>query len=232
MELARLAVKCVLDHVSLSTFVTMFTAVSLEKFIVVYHRDPIVVTQTVLALHFMIRPLKWVLGSVSLLPESLWELLTAPNPMLIGTTVPVPALERGKVLVDMGRDQVVIDEPFPDYPRRTQMIRELADALGETKALTDAHLNRLVMATNLAVHDMLGPCEASIITNMSDAQKMQSKFIEELYLGQAPVRDRPFLREFSATQMFRHHVEQECRKRSDRHREIEAWHRRASCPGA
>jgi hypothetical protein len=218
MELARHALKCLLGHLSLPTFVTLFSAVCLEKFVIVYHRDPVVVTQAVLALHFMIRPLRWVLGSVSLLPEALWELLTAPSPMVIGTAVAVPALERGKVFVDIGRDHIAIDEQFPDYPHRTQMIRELAAVLGEAKALTDGHLNRLVMATNLAVRDMLGPCEASIMTDMSDAQKTQSKFIEELYLGQAPVKDRPFLREFSSTQMFRHHVEQECRKRSDRRR--------------
>jgi hypothetical protein len=63
---------------------------------------------------------------------------------------------------------------------------------------------------------MLGPVEASIISDFTDPKNTRSKFIDELYLGQAPLKERPFLKEFSATQMFRVHMEQECRKRSDR----------------
>jgi hypothetical protein len=173
----------------------------------------------------MIRSLRWVLGSVSLLSELLAPLLAAPNPMLIGMTGAVAALEPRQVLVDLARDQVTATEPFPEYPRRQAMIDELASALAGP--LTEGHLNRLIIATNLAVHDMLAPCRASIITDIGHAQ---SKFIEELYFGQAPVGERPFLREFSATQMFRHHIEQECRKRSEGHKDLGPLQLTASAP--
>jgi hypothetical protein len=118
-------------------------------------------------------------------------------------------------LVDIAQDQVITGEPFPEYPKRKDMIREMSSVIGKTNTLTDSNLNQLIMAANLAVQDILAPVDASIVAEMGEAHTTRSKFFLELYLNQAPLAQREFLREFSATQMFQAHVEQQCRKRSD-----------------
>jgi hypothetical protein len=108
----------------------LVSAVCLEQFVIVLHHDPAVVTQVILALHFMIKPLHWVLGSISLLPNELMDLLHSPQPMLVGTTMRINHSEETHIHVDLVKNRIVgaqgseISKSPSDDDRNDNDIRE------------------------------------------------------------------------------------------------------------
>lgn len=67
-------------------FIWIIFAISQEKSIVFVSTDQGIVSACVLALHCLLRPLKWPNLMVPLVPNSLCELLEAPIPILAGVT--------------------------------------------------------------------------------------------------------------------------------------------------
>jgi hypothetical protein len=236
-SLARRCFYSLLSNLSPANFVKLFSCVVLEKSVIVFHDDPETVTHMILALHYMIRPLRWVGGSVSILPDSLMDLVSAPSAVLIGTAFPLELCGVDVVYVDTQHNDIQVGSRTPEYPRSQAMLNEISDIWESANSPDHPDLNRLIMAANLAVKDMLGPVQTSIMTDFSESQDVQTQFMDELFLAQADRRDRAYLKALSSTQMFRLHIEQECRKRSDGlkvSRENESGNRRreSCCPTA
>jgi hypothetical protein len=134
--------------------------------------------------------------------------------MIVGATARGPQMQAGHAVLAVVHDEVVAGEPFPEYPNRRAMAREMSAVLGAGKGLPGVGLNRLIMAASLAVQDLLAPVGACIVSGIGGLAT-RSKFFVELDLRQVPLDQREFLREFGQTQMFQAHVEQERRKQSD-----------------
>ncbi|OHS99291.1 hypothetical protein TRFO_34292 [Tritrichomonas foetus] len=69
---------------SLNNLIILFSGVLLEKSIVFYHPNQKISPSSVMAMHFLLKPLKWIGSSISILPTDLEDLLSAPNPFIIG----------------------------------------------------------------------------------------------------------------------------------------------------
>jgi hypothetical protein len=90
----------------------------MEKSIVICHPDERRVCNAVLALHFLLRPLEWVSASISFLPPSLSELLSAPSPILIGAAHLLQPVGPGFVCLDLARPSLAFgDAAVPSSPR-------------------------------------------------------------------------------------------------------------------
>lgn len=72
-------------------FLWIIFAISQEKSIVFVSTNPSLVSGCVLALHCLLRPLKWPNLMIPLVPDSLSELLEAPIPILAGVPYITPA---------------------------------------------------------------------------------------------------------------------------------------------
>jgi hypothetical protein len=207
-------------HVSPKLFIQLFSALCLEKSIVVYHKDETLVSNVVLALHFLLRPMEWVAGSISVLPPQLDDMLSAPSPVLIGTTDRVNLVQRGFVLLDVVNRSLVFGDPqTPLYPKHQEVEKRLQKVWKEIRNVDSPGLAEILDEANLLVAELVQPIPLSIIADISSPTEIRSRFFDELYLKQFPFAERPFVEAFAATQMFRWRIEQECRRRSDRLRE-------------
>ncbi|OHT17318.1 hypothetical protein TRFO_12471 [Tritrichomonas foetus] len=215
---ARTCIYELVSRVSPPALAMILGTLALEKSMVIYHNHEEVVSRVILALHYMLKPLRWVSGSISILPKSLIDLFHAPNPLLIGTSLP-PSDQTidyaNFVFIDLVKCEITVNDAIPDIPFEYTFEEDVKDVWDEIKDPQDPKLNRIIMAANLAIRDILGPAEASIVSDFSDIDNTTSKFVQELYLEQFDPMAREYLTTFSETQMFHLHVEQECRKRSD-----------------
>ena len=80
----RWTVIFLIQHLISDDFLWLLFAISQEKSIVFVSSDSGVTSACVLALHCLLRPLKWPNLMIPLIPESLMELLEAPIPVLAG----------------------------------------------------------------------------------------------------------------------------------------------------
>jgi hypothetical protein len=217
IPLARHVLYDLVRHISPKVFLQLFSALCLEKSIIVYHKEDVIVSNVVLALHFLLRPLEWVAGSISILPPQLSEMLSAPSPVLVGTPNVVEAIHRGFVLLDVANQSLVFgDGEMQLFPKYQEIEKRISKTWKEIKSADSPGLVEILQAANLLVAELVQPIQRSIMTDLSSSTEIRSKFFEELYLKQFPLAERPFVEAFAATQMFRWRTEQECRRRSDR----------------
>jgi hypothetical protein len=191
-------------------FPTLFTAVLLEKTVIVYHTDDRVVSNIIMALHFLLKPLRWASSSISLLPACLDDLLNAPNPFLIGSIRP-QQLQPESVYADLVKGDIrVADGPLPVYSPMVELPRLFRSCWDPAKDLTP-----VLTECHKIVEALIAPVVRSIMTDFSDRTQAKSSFYRELYLKHFPLSERAFLQALCETQTFQMHLEQECRKKSE-----------------
>ena len=213
-EIAREVLFDLVKRVTVRMFMKIMKALVLEKTIIVYHKEECVVTNVILALHFLLQPMKWVCGSVSVLPPQFEDLLNAPNPFLIGSLYPMQQVTNGYVYVELEQRYVQWDDDEFRYPKEIEMERAVKELFRKIHDKESHHLLDLLHLCNDSVKRMIDPVSNSIIADVSDADLIQSKFFVELFLKQFVYDERPFLEAFCETQMFQLYIEQECKKRS------------------
>jgi hypothetical protein len=205
----------VVKHLNQRRFTHLFSALLQEKTIIVYHRDETVVNHIILALHFILRPLRWVSGSVSILPAQLADLLNAPNPLLVGVTRPLDELQPWFVYFDLvAHDVRVVDRGLLLFPRYAEMERALRPVWA-AKSQETVNFTQVLAYTNGAVQRFLEPVAQSIMSVRGEGAVVRSRFCHDLYIPRFPKEERLFVEALSETQMFRVQVEQDCRRRSD-----------------
>jgi hypothetical protein len=210
--LAELVLADVVRHLNQRCFTHLFSALLLEKTIIVYHSNETVVNHVVMALHFILRPLRWASGSVSILPAQLMDLLSAPNPLLVGVTHPLVELQPWFVYFDLvAQDVRVLDRGLLPVPCYVDMER----ALKPVWAKRGEDCIQIVEFTNAVVQRFLEPVGQSIMSELGDGGEVRSKFCHEMFLPRFPKEERAFVEALCATQMFQMQVEQDCRRRSD-----------------
>jgi hypothetical protein len=194
------------------TFAHLFSALLLEKTIVVFHPEEEVVSSTILALHFMLRPLRWASGSVSVLPEVLEDLLSAPNPLLIGMTQKLTEMQPWFVYFDLERQRMRLDSEFMLLPGIAVMEKALK-GIWQRKS---GRFAEILGWTSIIVTKFLTPITQAIMSDWDERGNVFSRFCREAYLAAFGNKERAFADAFSTTQMFQVQVEQDCRRRSDR----------------
>lgn len=71
---------------SLSTFLALLNAIFIEKSIICYGKNLNMVSSLILGLESLLRPFKWTMALVPVLPEQLLDTIEAPFPLLAGIT--------------------------------------------------------------------------------------------------------------------------------------------------
>jgi len=216
--LARYCLQCLMDCISPDIIVILFSALCLEKSIIIYHPSSTVVSKCILSLHFMLRPLRWVFSSVSVLSQKLSDLLSSPTPFLAGAVFPIAEITSDMVYLDIENKKLKLGQSLPQFPYSNKLMLELKALWTDAKESKDNSLQDALQSFNICIRNMLSPCEASIISDISTQENTMSHFIIELYLGHFPQENRQYQEFFSKTQMFQLHIEQECRKRTDRYK--------------
>jgi hypothetical protein len=200
-------VRDLVHFVDWNLFPKLFTALLLEKTVIIYHCDDRVVSNIIMALHFLLAPLRWAVGSISLLPGSFDHLLNTPTRLLVGTTRPVQTVQRDSVLVDLVQGNLQIwGESLPVY----------APAAGLSQLVLrwwheDTDLMAIVTKFRHLIKGLTGPIIPCIIPDSTDQFLVQSQFKKDWYLSAFGMHSKGFLEALCATQMFQMYVEQMCR---------------------
>lgn len=213
--MAKEALLDLVKHVTPRLFMEIFKAVVLENTIIVYHKREEVVSNVILSLHFLLKPMKWVCGSISILPTEFKDLLNAPNPLLIGTVEAIQQVTAGYVYVDLEQGYLKREDDDLTYPKETEMEKAVKEKFRTARSGDSESLLELLHLCNDSVAKLIEPVVNSIITDVSNTDLVQSKFFVELFLKQFVLDERPFMKAFCETQMFQLYIEQECRKRSN-----------------
>jgi hypothetical protein len=211
--LGQRALADLVKYTNIRVFSQMFAALLLEKTIVVYHPDDAVVSHVILALHFMLRPLRWVNGSVSILPDNLAALLAAPTPLLVGQTTELGEMQPWFAYFDLAKQKHEAGGVLL-YPKAGEMEKTLRH-IWQTKPSKLEAYGEILDCTNGVVQTFLDPVEQALMSQFSQSGTVRSAFFRELYLKRFPLEERQFAEAVTRTQMFQMRVEQDCRRRSD-----------------
>ncbi|OHT03046.1 hypothetical protein TRFO_29665 [Tritrichomonas foetus] len=226
--IAKIASIHLLSNINIDNFKKLFFSVLLEKTIIIYSKDIEDISWLILTLHYLIRPLKWVSVSVSLLPKQLYELLDAPNPIIAGVTDNLFDLSNSASKFDDTKDETNINPTnFFFYDTQKQhILYNYEIPLAPQESIFSDDISRcwksstsftsILTLSNHFVSTILKVIDSCIMSNISDIENPSSIFMEELFLQNFPIQERPFLSLMASTQMFQFFVEQQCLKRSKR----------------
>jgi len=220
LSLSIYCLKALVSRCSIKSYIQLLTALTLEKSMLVYSKHTEVHTCIILAFHFMLHPLKWVSPSISILPDSAIDLLDSPSPTLIGTNT-LPSRIPPNVVIFDADSGIITNPPSVIIPNSNR----LNDSLEELwKKETKDSYKWIIDMTNLAIKDLISPIHVSIITDFSATDSSGSRFLPELFLKNFTVENRPFIMQFSQTQMMQFYIELECRKSSEQHGVVQPNH--------
>lgn len=207
--LATEAMRIFMKFIPKKNFIPIFLNLFLEKKIIVCSVDMQYVCWIILALHFLLRPLYWVCGSVSSLPYILEEYLDSPNPMIFGLTFNTSYFAPENVCIDLTKKKIYTP-PCPDPPFK----KDFTDSINNLWDKENSHL-LILKYCNDYIKKVIGSVQSCIMTNFTDPVHVNSIFMSELFLGHFKPEERDFCNDLKDTQMFTFYVEQECRKKSD-----------------
>ena len=220
LPLARYVVGELINLLTVDQYIELLSALCLEKSIIVVSHSQSLACNAVLALHFMIWPLKWVAPSISQLPDSLLDVLDSPSPLIVSTTQCENVLNDNAVILNLDKKQVFPMRPFALIPRLsfikerlTEYWRELNKQSATARERDDA-VGLILSSTNITVRDLVSPVQMSIISEYADTGCNGSRFIVELFLKNFEVEERGFMKQMVGTQMMQFFIEGQCRNRT------------------
>ncbi|OHT17357.1 hypothetical protein TRFO_41100 [Tritrichomonas foetus] len=222
-----IAIRCIFDlvkNLDIKKFWQLFSALLLERSILIYHPNQSVVCNVILALHYLIKPLRWVFSSISQLPPSLTDILNAPNPFIIGTILDVQYIEKEWVYVDLQQKNIITGDEILIHPKKDRFCNQFYRSYNEINNSESPTLIDILESCNGIVNEMVGMLYSSIITDFSDPFNVQSKFFEEIYLQHFPTNERHYMEVFSSSQMVMMFTEQLCRRKSDEMKQAGSYH--------
>lgn len=208
----------IIKFLDIDNFWKLFSAMLLERSIIIYHPKPEIVCDAIISLHFLIKPLVWACSTISILPPSLSDLLNIPNPIIMGTSMAIDEINCGWIFVDMKKNSVFTDEDIILHPKKDKFLADFSkkytDISNSCKPDSSSTIE-ILEACNSYVKEIVELLNKSIISDFSDPLNVQSKFYEEMYLQFFDINERDFLHHFCTSQMVMLHIEQLCRKSSD-----------------
>ncbi|KAH0790052.1 putative GTPase activating protein [Histomonas meleagridis] len=208
LPLAWNSLSMAIQLISPDLFLKIFKAVCLERTIIVYHDDMANVTNFLLALIFALKPMRWVSGFISILPDKLKDMLDSPSPLMIGMVEPLHEVYSGHVYVDLKKRNITSVEKI----EKMKLIDELLPFL--KKNWKPENVSEILNRLNDIMQTIINNVEKSIVSNLSKAQ-VTSNFVEELFLCYFDSGSKEFLEQMCVSQMFRFLVEQMCKMKSD-----------------
>lgn len=180
-----------------------------------------VLSSAVLSYIALIRPFVYQSVLIPILPQSLFTMISAPVPFLVGvdTLPPKSEIPPDVVVVDIDRDKISNLGPNPpQLPRWKELdirLRALyKDLLKELPIdprtppygfATDVvfHLvEEICTSLKSHFHSFFADFSKHCIKDLTDNNKPITVFLKESFLDQTPKQDRAFFQAFLQTQMF------------------------------
>lgn len=212
MQLLNTCLRKMTTSVTPELFAKLLNVFILEYSIVIYSSDLSLLTHTILALHYLLRPLRWVGASISVLPSSLMDIMSSPSPVIVGVNKRVSMTLEREALFDLDARKFTIQPTPPMHPHLGAIQKQYKKTIGVED---NAPYEALIDGVSQFIKELMDPVEFSIVSNCSDIHNVTSKFLNDMYLSGFAANERKFMDEFVGVQLFRFYVEQACRKRSD-----------------
>lgn len=127
-----------INSLVLEDFVWLIFAVAQEKSVVFLSGNLGLVTSCILALHSLLRPLKWPNLIIPLVPHSLLEMIEAPIPLIAGATYVAPAVRDSLSIIWVLLDEGSINERLQKNPEISKEVIVPKNFLG-AKALEEMY---------------------------------------------------------------------------------------------
>ena len=215
------------QSLSLESILTFFSAVLLERQVVLFCPNVGVLCGVALSLVPLLLPFSWQSLLLPVLPAtaSRLDLLEAPVPFVVGVlfkTQEVRSRCGGLVRVNIYKDRVRNAGSLPVLPHATSLAEALAGPHAELQrvgreraaaarpvhvvdetqsALAEAFSSTLQKYLQALVADLKGYTITDVSEGSGEQQRV-SVLLKESFLESFPARDRTFMRQFAETQMF------------------------------
>ena len=217
LAIVRDCVNMFIDHVDVNGLITLISGLILELPIFVLGKQKTLVSDTIMALMFMVYPLRWIMPVICLLPEDLGDLLDSPVPSLIGTCGHVTPRSPNAVIVDLDAppsEAVRSATPVPRMPDDGTLIQELSGYMEHMRKDRVTAVCCIVSAIEDKIRNLLEHVPRSIVTDFTSESHTRSHFMIELFLANFEKKDRHYMKLMRETQMFEYHLNRECRRQS------------------
>lgn len=207
-----------------------------ERKVVIHSPNLRILSSVVLGWAALIRPFVYQSVLIPILPESLFTMISAPVPFLVGVASLPPKSEipNDVVVVDVERDRVMNLGPggalqIPRWKELDIKIKPLYKELMQ-KLPMDSRTPSYAFASDMVYHLVEEICtlvkahllslftdfHKHCIKDLTDNNKPITVFLKESFLDQTPKADRPFFQAFLQTQMFFAHSDARLRKADEK----------------
>lgn len=206
-------------------FVKLFFSLLLEHSIIVYSDDVSATSWFILCLHLLIRPLKWTLPSISLVPFTMNDFIDSPISNILGITTEFDEADdfenipKSSFYIDLKRSiflppsDLLLTSSESTYNFSTPFIMNF---MRDIETVWNCDMG-LVLVSNKFVSTFLEIACSCIITCGVNPSKIYSKFMEEKFLLENfSLAERPLAHDICKSQMFRFYIEQQCRAKTEK----------------
>jgi hypothetical protein len=220
--LCEYALPLIFQQLSKDNLFAVLSCILCERKVLIYAPNLRILSSVVLGWAALIRPFVYQSVLIPILPESLFTMISAPVPFLVGVTTLPPKSEipNDVVVVDVERDRVLNLGPggAPQIPRfkeleikikplYKELMRELPlDPRTPMYAFASDVVFHLVeeICTTMKAHllSLFTDFHKHCIKDLTDNNKPITVFLKESFLDQTPKVDRPFFQAFLQSQMF------------------------------
>lgn len=226
-NLSTWTISALCQSLSLESILTFFSAVLLERQIVLFCPNVGVLCGVALSLVPLLLPFSWQSLLLPVLPAtaSRLDLLEAPVPFVVGVlfkTREVRSRCGGLVRVNIYKDRVKNANSLPALPNAATLVEDLAGhhaklqqlGRGRAAAARPVHIVSEAQAASAQgfaltlqnyLQGLMADLKGYTITDVSEGsgeQQRVSVLLKESFLDSFPPRDRAFIRQFGETQMF------------------------------
>jgi DENN (AEX-3) domain len=226
-NLSAWTISALCQSLSLESILTFFSAVLLERQVVLFCPNVGVLCGVALSLVPLLLPFSWQSLLLPVLPAtaSRLDLLEAPVPFVVGVlfkTQDVRSRCGGLVRVNIYKDRVKNANSLPALPNAAELIAQLAgphaelQRAGRERAAAARPVHVVSEAQAAAAQSfssilrgylkcIVADLEGYTITDVSEGageQQRVSVLLKDSFLDSFPPRDRAFMRQFAETQMF------------------------------
>lgn len=220
--LCEYALPIIFHQLSKDNIFTILSCILCERKVVIYSPNLRVLSSAVLGWTALIRPFVYQSVLIAILPHSLFTMISAPVPFLVGVDAlpPKGEIPPDVVIVDVDRDRVLNlgpggAIPLPRWKELEIKIRPLYRELMRELPI-EPHTPPYAFASDVVFHLVEEMCtllkshltslfsdfHKHCIKDLTDNNKPITVFLKESFLDQTPKADRPFFQAFLQTQMF------------------------------
>lgn len=204
------SIQSILRYLTPEQFLQMFSAIVLEKKIIIYGKNREIITNIVNSIHYIISPFSISIPILSILPSNTSEILNSHSPMIMGSSRK-PVDKSGLFfLVDLEDKSVILPELFLLFPRYEQILSSLTD-VWDLYAENASHAALTIRdITNGLMKDFDEALSFSITVDYNEIYQRSANFHPEIFVSYFLANDISFIKEFLNTIYVQNYIRLKC----------------------